>query len=570
MATAIPTIRSTSTVKKPVTPTPMPNTGNGRADIALAAQSVPKTPAPALTGVNPPSVLNTVKKVNAVIPKPVTASSAGVVPTGVLDYNKGNTADKRIIEGNQAKIKNDPAFVASEVPRTLAKIAEIEAKGGDASIQKKYLAVNLGYVAPKEDVKVIPDAITPNTVTASSNNDYTPTYNGPNIPEMSDKLNAIFDNREAAELQKLREARDIAQQGYNARETTAKQGAYDARNQADVVSTQNQQRTAEMMANAGLTTDGQNLTVQASQNAARLGALTGINRDEGNALRDISEQRSLLNNNAAKNELALTQQVNSDQAAAQFDLMKYGDTRAFDMEKYNYDRFSDEMDRDFRSDQFEYGKGQDQIANDQWQQSFDWNKSELNPAVKLQTWNANLAKQQAMSYPETTKREIALLDQRLKAGEIDIDTAAHEFKELTDPKSVTNKVKSIELEMAQIDASNYSEESKLKLEQLRKTVNEIGKEPALTDRDRRLNAIELEKAEIELEKLREGDTPTAESMRTYFDGIVQRNDNKEIINKTELENAIINSELSDYEAYQTYLRYGLRWPDGEIPTKPGK
>ncbi|OXM17315.1 hypothetical protein [Paenibacillus herberti] len=185
---------------------------------------------------------------------------------------------------------------------------------------------------------------------------YQPSYTGPDMNGMKNELNALYDNRLASEQQKLRDALATALQGYNSQETQAKQSAYDNRNASDVVSMQGQQSMQEQMANAGLTGDGQNLTLAASQAASRQGALTDINRQESNALQNISEQRSQLQNNAAKNELALQQGVNSDKAAALYDLLKYGDGRAFEMDQVNYGRYRDDINQQFAEDQFDWNK----------------------------------------------------------------------------------------------------------------------------------------------------------------------------------------------------------------------
>lgn len=192
---------------------------------------------------------------------------------------------------------------------------------------------------------------------------YESTYKGPDLTGMTKNIEDTYANRLAAELQKIREARDVALQGYNLQETAATQGAYDARNQSDVVNMQGAQAMKETMANAGLTTDGQNLTLQAGQNAARLGDLGLINRQETNAKTNIAEQRAGLQNNAAGNELALQQQIDSDKAAALLDLQKYGDTRNFDVDNANYGRYRDDVNQNFAQDQFNYGQYQDQIQN---------------------------------------------------------------------------------------------------------------------------------------------------------------------------------------------------------------
>lgn len=60
---------------------------------------------------------------------------------------------------------------------------------------------------------------------------------------------------------------------------------------------------------------------------------------------------------------------------------------------------------------------------------------------------------------------------------------------------------------------------------------------------------------------------TAESMRTYFDSMVQRDENTgEIKNRAALEQSILSQpNLSDYDAYQLYLRYQMPW-NGPVPT----
>lgn len=252
--------------------------------------------------------------------------------------------------------------------------------GGDADLMQRLEAdaKRVGYTLTKPQVNNIGgNGITPpvpssganpsagmSASAAQSQTTYMPSYTGPDLTGMTKQINDTYSNRLAAELQKLRDARDTAIQGYSAQEVQAKDLAYDNRNQSDTTNLQNEQRMKETMANAGLNTDGQNLSLQASQNAQRLGDLGAINRQETNALQDIGQKKSLLQNNAANNELALQQQIDSDKAAALFDLAKYGDTRAFDVDNANYGRYRDDVNQKFAEDQFGWSKGQDTIRND--------------------------------------------------------------------------------------------------------------------------------------------------------------------------------------------------------------
>jgi hypothetical protein len=133
-------------------------------------------------------------------------------------------------------------------------------------------------------------------------------YNSNNL------IDSIYNNSRDAQLQALRKAQQTAQQSLNREETGAKQHAYDSRNQADVTAHQNAQRLREAMANMGLGASGDNLTLQAGQNAQRQGALGSINRDEGNRLQNILEKRGVIDNNMAKDEQALLQQLNAVRA----------------------------------------------------------------------------------------------------------------------------------------------------------------------------------------------------------------------------------------------------------------
>jgi hypothetical protein len=211
--------------------------------------------------------------------------------------------------------------------------------------------------SPSVGSAVYPSAGYPSSgSSAPAQSGYQSSYTGPDLTGMTNQLNTLYDNRLASETQKLRDALATALQGYNSQETQARQSAYDNRNAADVAAMQGQQGMNELMANMGLTGDGQNLTLAASQAASRQGALTDINRAETNALQNITEQRANLQNNAAQNELALAQSVGADKAAALYDLLKYGDTRAFEVDQSNYGRYRDDINQQFAQDQFDWSK----------------------------------------------------------------------------------------------------------------------------------------------------------------------------------------------------------------------
>ena len=191
---------------------------------------------------------------------------------------------------------------------------------------------------------------------------YVPTYTGPNFDEMRAQLEQLFASRQASELAALRAALETALAGYAAQERQAQQLAYNQRNAADVVAAQDQAALRELLANLGMTGDGQNLTAQAAQAASRLQAIGAINQQEADALMRIAEQRSALQNSAAQQEQALIQAIGADKAAALLDLLQYGDTRAFEMEQLNYGRYRDAIEDQFRRDALDWQRQMDLAA----------------------------------------------------------------------------------------------------------------------------------------------------------------------------------------------------------------
>jgi hypothetical protein len=65
-----------------------------------------------------------------------------------VDYNTATADAKKKLVQNQLKINNDPGYVASEQQRALQVIAQRQAQGLDTSGQQKYLTQQLGYKAP--------------------------------------------------------------------------------------------------------------------------------------------------------------------------------------------------------------------------------------------------------------------------------------------------------------------------------------------------------------------------------------------------------------------------------------
>lgn len=177
------------------------------------------------------------------------------------------------------------------------------------------------------------------------------------------------------------------------------------------------------------------------------------------------------------------------------------------------------------------------------------------------------------TYPQQSALKLQQLQQQVAAGKISNDTAAYQFTQLTDPNSATNQAQALDLQMKQIDASNYSQQQKLQLEQLRKTVAEIGKVPYQSDTDARLDQLKVLTAEAELQKLQEtAAKPAGKTYEDYQSNIeklaVRDSKSGALKNPEVVEEYILNAPLSEYEMYRAYRANGLKW-GGEVPS-PGE
>jgi hypothetical protein len=124
----------------------------------------------------------------------------------------------------------------------------------------------------------------------------------------NDLINGAYENDYNAGLQALRKARDTQLQGLLGQETQANQGAYDNRNNNDLMSMMQMKALKEQMASQGIN-GGDSITAQIGNDTTRQNGANAINRDLANTLQDLSQRRALINDNAAADELALQQQL---------------------------------------------------------------------------------------------------------------------------------------------------------------------------------------------------------------------------------------------------------------------
>lgn len=127
--------------------------------------------------------------------------------------------------------------------------------------------------------------------------------------------------------------------------------------------------------------------------------------------------------------------------------------------------------------------------------------SVTNQTKKLQL---EMTKIDAKNYPEQTRLALEQLKQQVATGKIDLKTAEYNLKELTDPNSVTNQRNALQLQLDKMNVSNTSTQNALEVQKLKKQIADIGKTPPQSDYEAQMNQVKLDTAKEKLKQLQEG------------------------------------------------------------------
>lgn len=140
-----------------------------------------------------------------------------------------------------------------------------------------------------------------------------------------------------------------------------------------------------------------------------------------------------------------------------------------------------------------------------------YNQSADNPANQAQVISNKIDQLKLDNLPQQMKLDLEQLQQQVNSGKIDLKTAEYNYKELTDPNSITNRIKKMQFEMSQFNASNDKTKSNLEVQKLQKQIAQIGKTPPKSDYEAKMNEIKLETAEEKLKQLKNGKPGTSSS-----------------------------------------------------------
>lgn len=123
---------------------------------------------------------------------------------------------------------------------------------------------------------------------------------------------------------------------------------------------------------------------------------------------------------------------------------------------------------------FDYNTGRDNIADTRYADETAYSRSSDNPLVKGQLQENQLNQFKIDAYPEEQKANVAKIKRETELGNMDIETAKYNLTQLKDLNSNYNQAAKIDLQLKQLDLKNAPEKARLEIQQLQKTVADIG------------------------------------------------------------------------------------------------
>jgi hypothetical protein len=339
------------------------------------------------------------------------------------------------------------------------------------------------------------------------NEDITPQYTYKK-PDYTPLINDYYGNVKNSLLAKLRANKLAAQAQYANQADLARQSGFQALNDNDIQKAKSIQQLRSAMEASGQYGGGENVSAnvaigtQAQQNA------NDINKQVMNTVNDIQTQNDLIDKQAADNQLAIESDVGAQQGQA---LLNAADKE--------YQMSKDEIDRMDRLAQID-------TANKQWQTSYDADQ-------KWKDFNARMQEQETLWQKNP--------DNPAVQGQI-----------------ISNKAALIANQLAEMEIRNYPEEEKLKLQQLKKQISQIGATPAMTQYDIDIKKAQLDQIKAETSKIRE-EANTAKYDNPYYVTPEKKIDSMKASGKTsdDIERYILNGGFSQNYMTQLYGYAGI-------------
>jgi len=299
-------------------------------------------------------------------------------------------------------------------------------------------------------------------------------------------LRQLEEARRSAAMAQLQKSRDSAIGNIADERAEVAPAYYQKRNDANVQNKLSAKNFAEYIANRGLAQSGENDQARLMQNMALQGQIGGLKQQEQSVFDELGRRETNVKNAFESDKVGVEAGLQSEMLQAYINQMNAD--RQFGLQEAGLTGV--------------YG-GQQTLAGQQlalqnqaqqWQQNFQQSQFDFNRAI---TEAGVTGVFQGM--PTMQRQE---WEQAMRGNELDLQTKQFNLKQLQDPNSPVNQKQALELQMLQLQNQYAGPQMKLQLEQLRKSIAEIGKAPYKDQQQVQLDALKIAQSQEQLNQMK--------------------------------------------------------------------
>lgn len=306
----------------------------------------------------------------------------------------------------------------------------------------------------------------------------------PEMPDFTGQVNSMYDTQLTARMNALKMAQERAAGELRAQRQAVPGEYRTMKNQADTQNVISADRLRAAMAANGIR-GGQNISTQGAIETTRSAALSKLSAQEQATLDEIDRRISNIYN--AGDEMAINSEVEAARAAALLNAQQ----NAYNMQ---YGQYRDAVGDTRYTDETAYSRGRDVVGDTQYADETSYNRGIYADQTQYQRGRDVVADQRydaLQSYQQGRDKEAdkRYYDEQAWARSADNPAVRTQI--------LSNQINEIQLQY-------LPEQSRLQLEQLRKTIDQIGRQPAKDPVQAQIQQVELDTAREKLRQLQQG------------------------------------------------------------------
>lgn len=367
----------------------------------------------------------------------------------------------------------------------------------------------------------------------------------PQPRDYSEEIRNLAEAQRQAQLAALEKSRQQALSNLSVEKASIAPTYYNARNQVASQNKQSARNFAEYMANRGLTRSGAGAQAEIARNVAYQSNMSALGQQEAQAYQDIARRESDIENaylsdkasiNANIDANMLNQLIAEGQRLDNVNLNNYYQNQQLALSQagltgyYSGQRTlaGQQLDASLAQqqwqNQFALQQYIDSLKQQQWQNAF--NEKQYQSQQQQQQWENEFAQAQFDYQKQRDQLTQANADREYILKLDQIAWERNENNPAVRAQILRNEAQDIENEISRIQLQYLPQQAQLEIEQLKKTIERIGKKDELSPEEQQQMKLQLEQAEEQIKQYKAA--PYIEYINTNYQQAIL-NDTDKII-----------------------------------------